>query len=132
MPRILPIKIIHTNHTPISQKGILEAIRRANRESGVRIMVLAVSWDDHKRTHEKPSEYTFALDQLANELDILIFISTGNRNDILRGVNGFLNYPDHFLDEESNLNTPAESMNNITVGAIADNLSGEGLSGIFN
>ena len=120
--RILPIKIIRNNNTPISQKGILDAIRRANQELGVRIFVLTVTWDDHKRTHEKPSEYTFALDQLVHELDILIFISTGNRNDLLRGVDGFIEYPNHFLEEESNLKTPADSMNNVTVGAIADNL----------
>ncbi len=126
---ILPIKIIQNNNNPLSQKGILDVIRRANQELDVRIFVLTVTWDNHKKTHEKPSEYTFALDQLVHELDILIFISTGNRNDLLQGVDGFVEYPVHFLEDESNLKTPADSMNNVTVGAIADNLTNGAFDG---
>ena len=33
-----------------------------------------------------------------------------------------LPYPQHFSDAENNIHSPAESMNNLTVGAIADNL----------
>ena len=127
--RILPIKIIHENGTPVSQNGVLQAIRRANHELGVRIFVLSVGWEDFKRNHETQSGYTLALDQIANELDILLFISTGNRKQLLRSVTELIDYPDHFLEEQSNLQTPADSMNNVTVGAIADNLSGETFGG---
>lgn len=128
--RILSIKIIHENHSPISQKGVIEAIRRANRQFGVKLFVLTILWDDHKTTHENPSEYTFALDRLANELDILIFICTGNRNTILQPNGVPLDYPDHFLEDDSNLKTPADSMNNISIGAIADDLSGRSFRGL--
>lgn len=127
--KILPIKILHNNNTPISQNGVLQAIRRANSEYEVRIFVLSIGWKDYKRNHECISGYTYALDQLVNELDVLIFISTGNRNQLLRSVSELINYPDHFLEEQSNLQTPADSMNNVTVGAIADNLSGESFGG---
>lgn len=128
--RILPIKIIHENHTPISQAGVINAIRRAYHELGVKIFTLSITWEDYKGTHEKPSEYTLALDRIAMELDILIFISTGNRDFLLYPNGEPLTYPFHFLDEESNLETPADSMNNITVGAIADDLSNQNFAGL--
>lgn len=59
-----------------------------------------------------------ALDQLAFELDILIFISTTNN---CSNITDNCNYPDKLLDEDANIAPPAESMNNITVGAIANN-----------
>jgi len=127
--KILPIKILHNNNVPVSQNGIVQAIRRANREYGVRIFVLSVGWTDHKRRHEKQSGYTFALDQLANELDILIFITTGNRTLLIGPDLELIDYPVHFLDEESNIQTPADSMNNVVVGAVADNLSSENYGG---
>lgn len=127
--KILPIKILHENGTPISQNGVLSAIKRAYLEFGVKIFVLCVGWEDYKRNHESPSGYTFALDHLANELDILLFISTGNRKQLFQTVTDLINYPEHYLEEQSNLQTPADSMNNITVGAIADNLSGEVFGG---
>ncbi len=128
--RILPIKIISRNRTTISQKGVIDAIRRAYEEYGVRIFVLTVTWDEPKKTHEKQSEYTFSLDQLANELNILIFISTGNLQSLYRRRGAtLLDYPDHFLDEVTNLQTPADSMNNITVGAVADDLLEQNFDG---
>ncbi|HYX05109.1 MAG TPA: S8 family peptidase, partial [Bacteroidales bacterium] len=119
--RILSIKILHENHSPISQNGVINAIRRAYNDYSVRIFVLTITWDDFKQTHEEQSEYTLALDRIANELDLLIFISTGNLDSYFDRHAQLINYPEHFLNEASNIRTPADSMNNISVGAVAAN-----------
>jgi len=109
---------------------VIDAIRRAHEEYDVKIFVLTVTWVEHKLTHEQPSGYTYALDQVANELDILIFISTGNRDNLFQPVGtGLLDYPNHFSDELSNIKTPADSMNNISVGAVADDLQEQEFEG---
>ena len=109
---------------------MIDAIRRAHEEYDVKIFVLTVTWVEHKLTHEQPSGYTYALDQVANELDILIFISTGNRDNLFQPVGtGLLDYPNHFSDELSNIKTPADSMNNISVGAVADDLQEQEFEG---
>jgi hypothetical protein len=76
------------------------------------------------------------LDKLAYEEDILIFIAAGNMNyDDIVAMQGDLqdlhNYPNHFYNpgissdlhscEFTNICIPAESMNHISVGALADN-----------
>src|SRR5690606_435453 len=94
--------------------------------------------------NESPSVLAYQLDRLAYELDILIFIATGNldERDIQNmqspehGSHPFHQYPNHFYDpdtqtdchncEASNICVPAESLNNVTVGAIADNLRTDG------
>jgi len=58
------------------------------------------------------------LDQLAYDLDILIFISTSNNPTKIEDDN---DYPKLFRQKLANLAAPAESMNNMTIGAIADN-----------
>ena len=65
------------------------------------------------------------MDLLAYELDVLIFISIGNNNNLR--VNGnptgaVVTYPNHFESPDVNLFSPSESMNNISIGAIAGNL----------
>jgi len=88
------------------------------------------------------SYFGFLLDKLTYELDILFFISAGNLDasdleNIFKVTQGpvpyhdMLDYPKHFYypdeycDEHScegtNLKEPADSLNNITIGAIAEN-----------
>src|SRR5690606_29531170 len=85
---------------------------------------------------ESPSFFSYLLDKLAYELDILIFIAAGNMNydDLVamqENPHDLHNYPNHFYNpnRESNIHSciytniciPAESMNHVTVGALADN-----------
>ena len=125
---------------------IRQAITNAYREHGIRIFNLSMNGRS-KNYNSDISPYAYILDKLAYEYDILIFISTGNlsREDIetinaemndvhaTQSVRDFLRYPNHFykpsfdgaeshLCECTNLNEPAESMNNVTVGALADNM----------
>jgi len=72
------------------------------------------------------SQYAMLLDNLAYELDILIFISVGNL-DLSHIYNnngigpGLVTYPQHLLNPKSSLCVPADSYNNISCGAIAEN-----------
>lgn len=124
--RILSIKILEGSSGFPTEKRILEAIQRAHERYGVKIFVLTVCYDDFKATNSTADSYTVALDRLAYGLNILIFICTGNYEHFFRPA-GFdflpCDYPAHFGEPETNLCTPADSMNNITVGALAGNLN---------
>ncbi|MGB5989678.1 MAG: S8 family serine peptidase [Marinifilaceae bacterium] len=116
--RILSMKILNEDNFAISQSRIVELIRKAYIEKGVRIFTLTVAYTMFPlKDNQEFSSYAIALDKLAYELDLLIFISTSNTND----VNDESSYPVFFKNEYANIASPAESMNNITVGAISDN-----------
>jgi hypothetical protein len=86
---------------------------------GIKIFTLTIGYSDFPLLdNQEHSSYATALDQLVFELDILIFISTTNN---CSNVTDNCNFPDKLLDEDANIAPPAESMNNITVGAVADN-----------
>jgi hypothetical protein len=116
--RLLSMKIIDTGNTYISEKNIADAIRKANRELNVQIFILTVGYNNNpKYENEAMSDYGILLDQLAHELDILIFISATNNNYCNR-----FNYPDVFFDDSSNIAPPADSYNNLVIGSVAGNL----------
>jgi hypothetical protein len=117
--RILPIKVLSGHHGYISHQDVGSLIIRARQQLGVRIFVLAVGYVNHLRNDEPHSDYAYYLDQLAKELDVLIVIATGNYKQFALDTS---TYPDHYLGEETNICSPAESMNNLTVGAIGSNL----------
>lgn len=116
--RILPIKVSDSSEFPISQKKIVETIKMAHEEYGVKIFTLTIGYGKFPlNDNEEISAYATALDELTSELDILIFISTTNNcNNIDEST-----YPEKLFDTDSNLAPPAESMNNISVGACANN-----------
>lgn len=122
--KLLSIKTLIGNSGFVSETEVVKLIRRAHEQYNVQIFTLTIGYISHKKNNEDFSSYAYALDKLAFELNILIFISTGN-NDNLTFFDGTrinaVSYPYHFSDECSNLCSPAESMNNITVGAAASN-----------
>lgn len=140
---ILPIKILQDFNGTFQAYSLINAIKQAVRDHNVRIFNLSVCAQG-KMYNEPPSVLAYQLDRLAYELDILIFIATGNldETDIQNmqsqeyGGHPFHQYPNHFYDpdtqtdchncEATNICVPAESLNNVTVGAIADNLRGDG------
>ena len=146
--KVFSIKIQEGDDGCINLKGIRDAIYRANQEYGIRIFNLSMS-GGCKSYNSDISTYAYVIDKLSYELDILIFISAGNLStDDIREIENkridpntsneirrFLQFPNHFYNpyinlEEAevhvceciNLSEPAESMNNITVGALADNI----------
>lgn len=143
--RIVPIKIQNSATGLINIVDIESAIRKANN-NGVSIFNLSMNTRT-KNYNDEYSIYAYLLDKLAYELNILIFISAGNlefedakwmQEEILnRTATGddysLLVYPNHFynpykeLDMYScslmNIQEPGESLNNVTVGAIAENFT---------
>lgn len=139
--QIYTIKILDDEEGPLNSKGIQDAIIEAYSR-GIKIFNLSVTTLHQKGYNSGVSSLGFMLDQLAYYKDILIFISTGNmeedeietlqeqqrnasfnRKKYFRHPYHFF-YPDdddEFYSEMTNLQEPADSMNNMTVGALADN-----------
>lgn len=124
--RILSIKILDGRSGTISVSEVQRLIRKAHADHGTKLFVLTICFTEQLSNDSAVSEYAFLLDKLSYELDVLIFISTGNNTPPSGLTNGHVgDYPRWFLDESSNLCSPSESMNNITLGAIGDNLEPE-------
>lgn len=138
--RIAVIKAIQHDHDNINIVELSETIRRANREHGIRIFNLSLNDPMPKGYNKGFSDYAYLLDKLAFENDLLIFISVGNISEqrlkelIEDEPHAAHNYPTIFYSpdggsdihrcETTNLCEPAESLNNISVGALAGNLEG--------
>jgi hypothetical protein len=133
---ILPIKILNFSQGNINIYDIEKLIRRAARD-GVKIFNLSVCGNT-VAYNAVVSEYAYLLDKLAFQYDILIFIAAGNldEGDVAEMQDAanlveLHQYPNHFFNpnedspqhncEATNICVPAESFNNITVGAIAEN-----------
>lgn len=120
--KLLSIKILNNQSGSIIESEVIRLIREANKNYGVQIFTLTIGYIKHKKNNEVVSDYAYALDKLSNELNILIFIAIMNNNDLVQNDIKVVQYPFHFENENANLCPPAESMNNMTVGAIASNL----------
>lgn len=117
--KILPIKIMEGSSGAISQKQVVHMIRDAHEKYGVRIFTLTIGYTLFPlNDNQEFSSYAAMLDNLALELDILIFISTTNHFVSNLSVE---DYPEKFKISNANIAPPAESMNNITIGATASN-----------
>lgn len=137
---IMPIKILNFGNGNLNIYDIKEAIEKGVK-AGVKIFNLSVC-GPAKMYNQAHSDYAYLLDKLAYDNDILVFIAAGNLDEVdviaMQAVVGanpaahFHTYPNHFYNpgeisnehvcEATNICMPAESLNNITVGAIADNL----------
>ena len=105
-----------------------EALTRLNEDFGCRIFVIALG--DQKMIFEggKVGPWAATLDELARELDVIIIVSAGNRNELRAGnriEQAVTEYPNYLLEPNNRLCEPAGAMNVITVGSIAH---GEGLA----
>jgi len=133
---IFSIKALHSNVDDLSIINIYNAIKNANEKHGVRIFNMSLNESLGKKYNSTFSEYAYLLDKLSYENDLLIFISAGNINqdhiqDIINETHTSHEYPYHFYDlnsdspihrcETTNIASPAESLNNVTVGALAGN-----------
>jgi Subtilase family len=119
--KLLSIKTLDGKIGHIVESEVIRLIREAHLRHGVQIFTLTIGYADSKLDNEIVSEYAYALDILSYELNILIFIAIGN-SKLLTSSGDVVSYPFHFENESTNLCSPAESMNNLTVGAIASNL----------
>lgn len=118
--RLFPIKVLNTYRGFISPMRICNTIRQAHTEYGIKIFTLTIGYRDTPLSdNQNFSAYARLLDELTHELDILILISTTNNID---DIDTDIGYPEIFREEISNIASPAESLNNMTVGAISDNV----------
>ncbi|WP_417558744.1 S8 family peptidase [Mesoflavibacter zeaxanthinifaciens] len=117
--RLLSMKVLDNQAGDLPVSTIEGLIRKAYQEKNVRLFVLTINFSIPKRTNTDFSAYAYALDKLTHELDILIFISTGNYDNV--NQQKLNEYPTSFINEEYNIQIPAESLNNLTVGSVGDN-----------
>lgn len=126
--RILSIKILDQNSGNISSSNVLSLLSNAiHKYPSIKIFVLTICYNKHKLTNEDYSWYAYELDKFSHLNDCIIFISTANNNDAANQTDYNFEY---FKNELTNLCSPSESMNNITIGAAADNLASSVFRGI--
>lgn len=107
-----------------------EAITTLNEQYGCRIFVISLG--DKRLSYKggKVGNWAATLDELARELDVVIFVSSGNRNP--RGGNrveqGVTEYPDYLLENANRFFEPAGAINVLTVGSISH---GEGIDPVL-
>jgi hypothetical protein len=138
--KIAVIKAIQADNDGLNIVRLVEVIKQAHAEHGIRIFNLSLNDPMPKGYNKHFSDYAYLLDKLACENDLLIFISVGNipeqrlKELIVEEPHTAHDYPDFFysLDnrseihscETTNISEPSESLNNVSIGAIAGNLEG--------
>lgn len=113
--QLLSMKILDSDSGCLSFQDVVELLERAKSHyPEIKLFVLTTCYSLPKLINEGYSAYAYKLDKFAHENDCLIFICTANNRNTLRARSYRF---DFFLDEDTNLCPPSESMNNITVGA---------------
>lgn len=128
--KLLSMKILDANSGFLSIQEVLRLLYGAKQEyPEIKVFVLTTCFSSCKAVNEDFSPYAYKLDKFAHEHDCLIFICTANNNSASSEWTYDLNY---FSEETTNVCSPAESMNNLIVGAAADNLRDGTFEGISN
>lgn len=127
--KLLSIKLLADGRGYLSENKVIKLLRAAkDKYPEMMLFVLTICYTDPKHKNQPFSNYTFELDKFAHETNSLIFISTGN-NDMSKNENTDYDL-EYFNNDSTNLSTPADSMNNMTVGAAADGLYDGAFNGI--
>ncbi|MGY6554566.1 MAG: S8 family peptidase [Wenzhouxiangella sp.] len=99
-----------------------EAITQLNRAHNCRLFVVSLGDVRARNEPGRVGPWAATLDELARELDVLIFVSVGNRPP--RGgmsvEQAVTEYPAYLLEAANRLCEPAGASNVITVGALAN------------
>lgn len=145
--RLAVIKAIHEENDDLNIVALINDIRDLHLSYGIRIFNISLNLPGSKPYNGPVGKFAYELDKLAYELDILIVNSVGNYSldDMDYWVfDGSLDldahYPSFYYQtnpeipghscEFTNLQEPAESMNNISVGALAGNFENGVTDGI--
>lgn len=136
--KVLVIKAIHNTNDDIDIPQLLTDIRDARRQFGVRIFNMSLNLPLAKKYNDTYSQFAYELDKLAYEEDILIFLSVGNfdanslEDLVINDTHPDHEYPTFFYNlnssspahscQNTNISEPSESLNNLSVGALAGNL----------
>lgn len=110
----------HERRTLPSQ--MKEAITKLRVDYDCRIFVLSLGDIRARNEPGRVGPWAATLDELARELDILIFVSAGNRCPRAGTVveQGVTEYPDYLLEPANRLCEPAGAANVITVGSLSN------------
>ena len=135
--KVLPIKVLHHSNGGINFPMMLQAIKDANKNHKIRIFNMSVVFYP-KKYNEAFSDFAYELDRLSHELGILIIISVGNFDAnsleelLTSDFHNDHSYPEFYykLDstspvhscENTNISIPSESLNNLSIGALAGNV----------
>ncbi|NEW79640.1 MAG: S8 family peptidase [Gelidibacter sp.] len=127
--KLLSIKISENGNGHISEIDLIKMLYDVKvKYPQIKIFTLTTCYNRFKNVNENFSDYTFALDKFAYDTDSLIFICTANNDDCINNNSAYdLTY---FNSNNTNLCTPADSMNNMTIGAAGDNLGTGAFMGI--
>jgi Subtilase family len=136
--KVVSIKVIHQRNDAIDIPRLINDIKDAKNKYSIRIFNMSLVIPGAKRYNDSFSQFAYELDKLSFSEDVLIFISVGNFNDeslrllIEEFPHPDHEYPDFFYKlssttdshncEDTNICIPSESLNNISVGALAGNL----------
>ncbi|NII23554.1 S8 family peptidase [Pseudoflavitalea sp. X16] len=138
--RIAVIKAIHHPNDEINIPRLITDIRDAKRRHGIRLFNMSLNLPGAKVYNSSYSQFAYELDKLAHEEDILIFLSVGNfsedsLDDLVRNpafAHPAHEYPKFFYDrsstspyhacEDTNIFAPSDSLNNLSIGALAGNI----------
>lgn len=124
--RLVSAKIIQDNGSFYERRTLpgqmREAITQLRADHGCRIFVLSLGDVRARNEPGRVGPWAATLDELARELDILIFVSAGNRCPragaaVEQGVTG---YPAYLLEPANRICEPAGAVNVITVGSLAN------------
>lgn len=145
--RLAVLKVIHEQNDDLNVVALIQDIRELYLSYDIRIFNISLNLPGSKPYNGAIGKFAFELDKLAYELDILIINSVGNYKfeDIdtmllLGDLDVNTHYPSFFYNtnpeieghfcEFTNLQEPSESMNNLSVGALAGNFETEITDGI--
>jgi hypothetical protein len=136
--KVFAIKALHNENDDINIPQLLIDIREAKRKHGIRLFNMSLNIPFAKKYNDTYSQFAFELDKLAYEEDVLIFISVGNfdmdnlEELVINETHPDHEYPTFFYNlnstsqshncQNTNISEPSESLNNISVGALAGNL----------
>lgn len=145
--RLAVLKVIHEENDDLNVVALIKDIRELYLSYDIRIFNISLNLPGAKPYNGAIGKFAFELDKLAFELDILIINSVGNYKFEDLDAMYFLgdldidsHYPSFFYQtnpeieghscEFANLQEPSESMNNLSVGALAGNFEAEITDGI--
>lgn len=136
--KLFNIKALHFSNDDLDIPQLINDIRSAKREYGIKIFNMSLVIPNAKKYNSSYSQFAYELDRLSFQEDVLIFLAVGNfDSENLKSLKDESNHPDHEYPyffyslntdsdshtcEDTNICVPSESLNNISVGAMAGNL----------
>jgi len=138
--RVMAIKALHDPNGAIDILRIVQDIRNAHITHGVRLFNMSLNIPGAKSYNSSYSTFAYELDKLAYRYDLLIFLSVGNIDsehiESCRNADYHQehDYPIFFYNPDNatspihrcfttNICEPSESLNNLSIGALAGNFS---------